>query len=52
VLAVRTVRRQLDLLFPKVEHPLMFTNLATTAPQGRWPETPLLARLRAALARG
>lgn len=45
VLAVRAVRRSLDLPTPKVEHPMMFTNLVQTAPAGAWPEDPWLARL-------
>ncbi len=45
VLAVRTVRQQLGLPMPKVDHPLMFTNLATMAPVRPWPHDELLARL-------
>jgi hypothetical protein len=51
VLAVRAVRRTLGLRTPKVEHPLMFTNLATTAPDDDWPSTPLLERVERAARR-
>lgn len=47
-LAVRAVRRELDLPWPKVEHPLMFTNLVTMAPEGPWPTDSLLARIERA----
>lgn len=45
VLAVRAVRAALGLSTPKVEHPLMYTNLATMQPHGPWPRDELLARL-------
>jgi hypothetical protein len=51
VLAVRAVRADLGLPWPKVEHPLMFTNLATTAPVGVWPADELQRRLDRALRR-
>ena len=51
VLAVRAVRADLGLPWPKVEHPLMFTNLATTAPSGAWPADELQRRLDRALRR-
>jgi len=45
VLAVRAVRDGLGLPTPKVEHPLMYTNLAQMAPDPRWPAHDLAARL-------
>lgn len=45
VLAVRAVRKSLDLRTPKVEHAMMFTNLVQTSPSGPWPEDPWLSRL-------
>lgn len=51
ILAVAAVRKSLDLRMPKVEHPLMFTNLVSTAPTGAWPSEPLLQRMRAAVSR-
>ena len=44
VLAVRNVRDLLGLPTPKVDHPLMFTNLVTMPP-GPWPIDELVARL-------
>ena len=51
VLAVRSVRATLGLPMPKVEHPLMFTNLLHSAPRGPWPADPLVARLERELRR-
>jgi len=51
ILAIRAVRKSLDLPMPKVEHALMHTNLVTTAPEGDWPADPLLQRMRAAVTR-
>ena len=45
VLAVRAVREQLGLPMPKVDHPLLFTNLATMALPRGWPQHELVARL-------
>jgi hypothetical protein len=45
VLAVRAVRRWLDLEMPKVDHPLMFTNLGTMEPRTKWPRSDLVDRL-------
>jgi hypothetical protein len=45
VLAVRNVRDLLGLPTPKVDHPLMFTNLVTMPPPGPWPTDELVARL-------
>lgn len=45
VLAVRAVRELLGLGNPKVEHPLMFTNLALMQPDAPWPASDLVARL-------
>jgi hypothetical protein len=45
VLAVRAVRDWLGLQTPKVDHPLLFTNLGTMQPRGSWPQHDLLARL-------
>jgi uncharacterized protein YeaC (DUF1315 family) len=36
---------------PKVEHPLMFTNLVNSAPRGKWPVTPLLTQIQRELVR-
>jgi hypothetical protein len=54
VLAVRAVRQSLELPWPKVEHALMYTNLATADLYGSdlhrtWPVDPLLSRLQRAL---
>ena len=51
VLAVRAVRRSLDLRTPKIEHPMMFTNLVQSTAVGAWPQDPLLQRMRAAVPR-
>ena len=51
VLAVRQVREWLDLPMPKVDHPLMHTNLATMAPVHAWPQHELVARLERQLQR-
>jgi hypothetical protein len=45
VLAVRAVREQLGLPNAKVDHPLMFTNLATMTPKRGWPQHELAGRL-------
>ncbi|MBL8724628.1 MAG: hypothetical protein JNK49_11310 [Planctomycetes bacterium] len=45
VLAVAAVRQWCELPMPKVEHPLMFTNLVTMAPTGPWPRPELVQRL-------
>lgn len=45
VLAVRAIRHDLGLPWPKVEHALMFTNLATMVPGGPWPKDALLHRI-------
>lgn len=45
VFAVRAVRSWLELPTPKVEHAMMFTNLATMPVQGPWPADPLVAKL-------
>ncbi len=45
VIAVQKVRAWLGLPCPKVDHPLMFTNLATMQPTGGWPANDLVARL-------
>lgn len=47
VLAFLAVRAALGLHSPKVEHPLMFTNLATMAMPPRWPADELLQRIAA-----
>ncbi len=51
ILAVAAVRKCLDLRTPKVEHPLMFTNLVATSASGSWPSDPLLQRMRTAVSR-
>ena len=50
VLLVGSVRASLELPMPRVEHPLMFTNLVTTWARGPWPESPTLQRLERRLA--
>ena len=45
VIAVRHVRHWLELKTPKVEHPMMFTNVATMQPTGPWPTHDLVQRL-------
>ncbi|MFY9342382.1 MAG: hypothetical protein WAT39_07825 [Planctomycetota bacterium] len=45
VLAVRAVREWLELPMPKVEHPLMFTNLGQMVPARPWPRHELVQRL-------
>jgi len=47
VLAMLAVRTTLGLHCPKVEHPLMFTNLATMTMPPRWPAGALLQRMAA-----
>ena len=51
VLAVRAVREWLGLAMPKVEHPLMFTNLGTMLPTRPWPQHELVQRLERELQR-
>jgi len=51
VFAVRHVRDWLELETPKVEHPLMFTNLATMQPDPAWPTNEFAARLLGLLRR-
>jgi hypothetical protein len=51
VLAVRSVRTAFGLPMPKVEHPLMFTNLLNSAPRGPWPPDPMVTRLERELRR-
>jgi hypothetical protein len=51
VLAVRAVRQWLGLPMPKVDHPLMFTNLVTMAPSTPWPQHELVTRLERELQR-
>lgn len=51
VFAIRHVRDWLDLETPKVDHPLMFTNLATMTPDPAWPKNELGERLVALLRR-
>ncbi|MEO6596769.1 MAG: hypothetical protein ABIP94_18635 [Planctomycetota bacterium] len=45
IMAVRNVRQWLGLSTPKVDHALMFTNLATMTPDGPWPLHELVQRL-------
>jgi hypothetical protein len=45
VLAVRAVRDWLGLATPRVDHPLMATNLATMAMPRAWPQHELVGRL-------
>lgn len=45
VLAVQAVRTWLGLPMPKVDHPLMFTNLGTMRPTTPWPQHELVRRL-------
>ncbi len=51
VLAVRSIRQWLDLPMPKVEHPLMFTNLVTMTPDPPWPAHDFVVRLERELRR-
>jgi hypothetical protein len=51
VLAVRAVRDWLGLATPKVDHPLMFTNLGTMQPTRPWPQHELVQRLEQELRR-
>ncbi|MCA8974269.1 MAG: hypothetical protein KDC98_06080 [Planctomycetes bacterium] len=50
-IALTNVRRWLELPTPKIEHALMFTNLATMKPTGPWPRHRLVGRLERQLAR-
>lgn len=45
MIAVRHVRDWLGLTTPKVDHPLMFTNLVTMVPDAPWPTHELVQRL-------
>ena len=45
VIAVQHVRQWLELGNPKVEHAMMFTNVATMQPTGPWPGHDLVQRL-------
>lgn len=45
VMAVRDVREWRELPMPRVEHPLMFTNLAQMEPRTPWPRDELVRRL-------
>ncbi len=49
VLAVRNVRKWLSLPTPKVEHPLMFTNLVTMLPDAAWPAHDIVQKLERSL---
>lgn len=49
VLAVLRVREWLGLPNPKVDHPLMFTNLVMMQPDAPWPQNELLQRLERTL---
>jgi hypothetical protein len=51
VLAVRAVREWLGLAMPKVDHPMMFTNLGTMLPARAWPQHELVRRLERELQR-
>ncbi len=51
VLAVRAVREWLGLAMPKVDHPMMFTNLGTMTPTRAWPQHELVQRLERELQR-
>lgn len=50
-LAVRHVRDWLSRPTPKIEHPLLFTNLGQMQPTGPWPEHELVSRLERELRR-
>lgn len=51
VLATKVVRESLGLPMPKVDHPLMFTNLGTMAPRTPWPQHDLVRQLERELRR-
>jgi hypothetical protein len=51
VLAVGAVRQWLGLPMPKVDHPMMFTNLVTMTPPRSWPQHELVQRLERELQR-
>jgi hypothetical protein len=51
VLATKAVREALGLPMPKVDHPLMFTNLGTMAPRTPWPQHDLVSQLERELRR-
>ncbi len=51
VLAVRVVRDWLGLPMPKIDHPMMFTNLVTMTPPRAWPQHELVQRLERELQR-
>jgi hypothetical protein len=44
-IALQNVRTWLGLPTPKIDHPLMFTNLGTMAPQPPWPDDERVRRL-------
>ena len=46
ILAVRNVRQWLDLKMPKVDHPMMSTNLVTMIPRKPWPTCELANALQ------
>lgn len=50
-LAIVNVRTLLGLPTPKIEHPLLFTNLGQMRPVGPWPRDPLVSRIEQVLAR-
>ena len=50
-LAIRAVRDWLELPTPKIEHPLMFTNLVTMVPDPVWPSHDLAQQLERQLRR-
>lgn len=50
-LAVRAVRDWLELPTPKIDHPLMHTNLGQMQPSRPWPQDELVARLERELRR-
>lgn len=50
VLMVKQVRTTMEQTMPKVEHPLMFTNLGTTHPRGPWPSLEILEQIERRLA--
>ncbi len=51
IVAIRNVREWLGLTTPKVDHPLMHTNLATMQPTTPWPQHELVQRLEQELRR-
>lgn len=51
ILAIRSVREWLGLPTPKVDHPLMYTNLGQMTTTRAWPQHELVARLERELQR-